>query len=90
MPDADPKHLLDELAGLEAAGPKQRHRKARLLLLLPVAAVIYPPLYNHDAPTLIGVPFFVWYQMAAVIFGGLVTGIVYLIVGTERSVDGVR
>lgn len=83
--EADPKHLLDQLEELEAAGPRQRHRKAWLLMLLPIAAVIYPPLYNRDAPTLIGVPFFVWYQMAAVIFGGMITGIVYLIVGTERN-----
>jgi hypothetical protein len=29
------------------------------------------------------VPFFVWYQFAAVVFGGLVTGVVYLLRGTE-------
>jgi hypothetical protein len=60
---------------------------ALLLLLLPIAAIIYPPLYDHRRPTLVGVPFFVWYQFAAVVFGGLITGIVYLLRGTERSLS---
>jgi len=50
-----------------------------LLLLLPVAAVVYPPLYNRRHPSLAGMPFFVWYQLAAVVFGGVVTGVVYLL-----------
>jgi hypothetical protein len=63
----------------------QRRRWALLLLLLPLAAVIYPPLYDHRHPTLAGIPFFVWYQLAAVVFGGAVTGVVYLLRGTEQS-----
>ena len=55
-----------------------------LLLLLPLAAVVYPPLYNRVHPALGGVPFFVWYQIAAVVFGGAVTGVVYLLRGGER------
>jgi hypothetical protein len=54
-------------------------------LLLPVAAVVYPPLYDRDHPAIAGVPFFVWYQLAAVVFGGVVTGVVYLLRGAERS-----
>jgi len=61
-----------------------RRRWAYLLLLLPVAAVIYPPLYNHRQPSLAGVPFFVWYQLVAVVFGGAVTGVVYLLLARER------
>ncbi len=38
-----------------------------------------PPLYARDSPRLAGIPFFVWYQLAAVVFGGLVTGLVYLL-----------
>jgi len=73
--------------GQGAAGSRPQGRRwAFLLLLLPVASIIYPPLYDHRHPTLVGVPFFVWYQFAAVIFGGLVTGVVYLLRGTERSV----
>ena len=54
-----------------------------MLLLLPIAAVIYPPLYNHRDPALGGIPFFVWYQLIAVVFGGVVTGAVYLLM-TDR------
>jgi hypothetical protein len=72
------------------AGVEQRpqgRRWAFLLLLLPIAAIVYPPLYDRRHPTLAGVPFFVWYQMAAVVFGGVMTGVVYLLRGTERSLS---
>ena len=35
----------------------------RLLLLVPFAAVLWPPFYNHAEPAIAGVPFFYWYQM---------------------------
>jgi hypothetical protein len=74
--------------GLDGAEERPQGRRwALLLLLLPIAAIIYPPLYDHRRPTLAGVPFFVWYQFAAVVFGGLITGVVYLLRGTERSVS---
>lgn len=72
MPDPD---LLDELAEEEPP----RRRWALWLLLMPAASVLYPPLYSHRTPTISGIPFFVWYQMAAVVFGGVVTGVVYLL-----------
>ena len=48
-------------------------------MALPVAAVVYPPMYDRQHPSLGGVPFFVWYQLAAVVLGGVVTGVVYLL-----------
>ena len=63
----------------------RRRRFALLLLLVPVATIVYPPLYDRDHPALAGIPFFVWYQLAAVVFGGVVTGVVYLLRGGERS-----
>jgi Protein of unknown function (DUF3311) len=72
--------------GREGANERPQRRWAFLLLLLPVAAVIYPPLYNHRNPSIGGVPFFVWYQLVAVVFGGAVTGVVYLLLGRERPV----
>ncbi|MBS0213966.1 MAG: DUF3311 domain-containing protein [Proteobacteria bacterium] len=36
----------------------------RLLLLLPFALTLWVPLYNLDAPTLWGFPFFYWYLFA--------------------------
>jgi hypothetical protein len=72
LPDPD---LLDELAEEE----QPRRRWALWLLLIPAASVLYPPLYSHRTPSIGGVPFFVWYQIAAVVFGGVVTGVVYLL-----------
>jgi hypothetical protein len=51
-----------------------------------MAAVAYPPLYSRTDPKIGGVPFFVWYLILAVVFGGCVTGVVYALRGTERSV----
>jgi hypothetical protein len=65
--------------------PTQRRRWALLLFLLPLAAVFYPPLYDRRTPAIGGVPFFVWYQLVAVVLGGLVTGLVYVLRGTEKS-----
>jgi len=74
---ADP---LDELAELEAAEARPR-RWALLLLIVPLAAILWPPLFNRETPHLIGMPFFVWYQLAGVAFGGVVTGVVYALSG---------
>ena len=47
--------------------PKRgRSASPRWLLLIPFLALIVPPLYNLWAPTLGGIPFFYWYQIAIV------------------------
>ena len=82
MDEAAPAaNLLDELAELEAASTRPTHRWAMLLLILPLAAVLWPPFFNRDHPTLVGIPFFVWYQLVGVAAGGIVTGIVYRLGG---------
>jgi hypothetical protein len=48
-----------------------------LLFLVQLVAVIWPPFYNQVEPSWIGIPFFYWYQMAWVIIGAVLTGIVY-------------
>jgi len=53
-----------------------------LLLLIQFIGCLSIPLYNRLDPTLIGIPFFYWYQMLLVIVGGVLTAIVYL--ATER------
>jgi Protein of unknown function (DUF3311) len=35
-----------------------------LLLLLPFIGTLSVPLYNHGRPSLFGVPYFYWYQLA--------------------------
>ena len=39
--------------------------------------VLLPFVYNFVAPKFIGVPFFIWYQLLAVVFGAVVAGVVY-------------
>ena len=48
-----------------------------LLLLIQIVAVLWPPFYNKLQPTLIGLPFFYWYQLLWVIVGAALTAIVY-------------
>ncbi len=47
------------------------------LLLLPLLATLYPPLYNRTDPELLGIPFFYWYQLAAISIGVTCTYVVY-------------
>jgi Protein of unknown function (DUF3311) len=48
-----------------------------LLFVIQFVAVLWPPFYNKLEPTLWGVPFFYWYQLACVIIGAVLTAIVY-------------
>lgn len=73
--------------GAEPRASPQRRRWAFVLFLLPIAAVIAPAFYSRLSPRLGGVPFFIWYQFAAVVFGGVITGIVYLLRGPERELS---
>jgi len=50
---------------------------ARLLLLIPFIAVLWVPSYNSVEPTLSGVPFFYWYQLAWIILSAVIIAIVY-------------
>lgn len=55
-----------------------------LLLLLPFAAFLYPPLYDRLSPALFGFPFFYAYQLLWVALTGVIVGIV-LLWGRERQ-----
>lgn len=56
-----------------------RRRGWYLLLVLPFAGTLIPPLYNRPAPTLLGLPFFYWYQLAWVLVtAGLLACVVAL------------
>ena len=48
-----------------------------LLFLIQLIAVVWPPFYNSVEPSLIGMPFFYWYQLAWVLGGAALTAIVY-------------
>jgi hypothetical protein len=59
---------------------KQRSAWSRwhLLFLLQFAGVLWPPFYNKIEPSLMGVPFFYWYQLAWVAVSAVITVIIYL------------
>jgi hypothetical protein len=48
-----------------------------LLLALPFAGLLYPPLYAKHDPELLGFPFFYWYQLAWVPVTAVLTFLVY-------------
>jgi hypothetical protein len=62
------------------AGDMSRLRTANAwyaLLAIPIVAMLLVPTYASTAPTLAGVPFFYWYQLAWVPAGAVITAIVY-------------
>ncbi len=42
------------------------HSRWNWVLIVPLLAVLYPPLYNRTTPELFDIPFFYWYQMAVI------------------------
>ena len=68
--------------GADRRGERDRGRPARSgrgwywLLLVPFAALLYPPLYAHADPHIWGIPFFYWYQVVWLV---LTTGICVLV-----------
>jgi hypothetical protein len=67
--------------GREQAEARQtRHEVQRgwyWLLLVPLVGTLIPPIYNSEDPTLIGIPFYYWYQMAWIPLSVLCTVVVY-------------
>jgi hypothetical protein len=61
-----------------------------LLILTPVALGLAVPLYQRTGPTLIGIPFFYWFQMSMAVLAALGTGTVYrlLFSGESDGADG--
>jgi hypothetical protein len=61
------------------SGKPRASRYARALLLLPVAGALWVASYDTIEPSVIGIPFFYWYQLLWVASSAVLTGIVYLI-----------
>jgi uncharacterized membrane protein len=49
-----------------------------LILVIPFVALLWTPFYNRQFPTLFGIPFFYWYQIAWTPVTALLIVIVYL------------
>lgn len=52
-------------------------RLAYVLLIVPFAATLVPPLYARAAPELFGFPFFYWYQLAWIVLSAFIVWAVY-------------
>ncbi len=48
-----------------------------LLFVVQFAVVLWPPFYNKLEPTLLGIPFFYWFQLLWVFASAVFTAIVY-------------
>jgi hypothetical protein len=55
----------------------RRRFRWHYLLLLPPLVLLWVPFYNRLEPSLGGVPFFYWYQMAWIVVTAVLTFIVW-------------
>jgi len=70
--------VVENTPSRERRGNPHRDRSPlNWLLLVPLVLTLYPPLYNRRDPELFGIPFFYWYQLAAVVAGVVSTYLVY-------------
>jgi Protein of unknown function (DUF3311) len=67
----------------EEPRPRLRHRWVLLLLLVPLVAVLVPEFYNFSSPSIGGMPFFYWWQLAWIAGVAVCVAIVYL--ATRRA-----
>jgi hypothetical protein len=77
----DPERPDDRRTGERGAGSaraeRSDHHPINWLLLLPLVITLFPPVYNSIDPTLADIPFFYWYQLAAIFVSVAITLIVY-------------
>jgi apolipoprotein N-acyltransferase len=53
------------------------------LFVVEFAISLWPPFFNRVEPTWIGIPFFYWYQLLAVLICAVLTAVVYF--ATEHA-----
>lgn len=58
--------------------PRRLLRPLHLFLLVPYIALLGVPFYNRIEPSLLGVPFFYWFQASWILLGALCILPVYL------------
>jgi hypothetical protein len=57
---------------------------ARVLLVVPFAAILWVPLYARTEPRLGGLPFFYWYQFAWIVLTAVLMTIGYRLLRSPR------
>lgn len=50
-----------------------------LLFVVQFLVALWPPFYNRIEPTLMGIPFFYWFQLLWVIVSAVFTAIIYFV-----------
>ena len=84
-PDLDQKTRQDHNAAFGGTNHAQQGEEGGTLSIStferigPFALVAWVPFYNRIEPTLWGIPFFYWYQLAAIIVGAFVVMAVYFL-----------
>jgi Protein of unknown function (DUF3311) len=63
--------------GEPAANSRRSSRWWLLPLILPYAGLLFPQIYARQTPTVLGFPFFYWYQFLWVILTSAILGVVY-------------
>jgi hypothetical protein len=61
--------------------PSSGKKWLRWLLIVPFIAVLWVPFYNSVEPSLIGIPFFYWYQLLWVLISAV---LIYVVYRTDR------
>jgi|1186.fasta_scaffold453372_2 hypothetical protein len=82
--DAEPDPGSEPSVVRQAARRRVNTPAWNLLLLIPLVGVLIPSVYNKSDPSLGGIPFFYWYQMAWIAVSVLVTLVVYRMTRGER------
>jgi hypothetical protein len=49
-----------------------------LLFFVQFIAVLYPPFFNQVEPTVLGLPFFYWFQLLWVFVAAILNAVIYL------------
>lgn len=49
-----------------------------LLFVVQFLIILWPPFYNRVDPTVMGIPFFYWFQLLWVIVSAVLTAVVYV------------
>jgi Protein of unknown function (DUF3311) len=57
-----------------------------LLLILPFVGTLLPWIYNRGEPSLFGLPFFYWYQLAWVVITAALLGLVVYLTRERNDV----
>ncbi len=83
---AVPRHLSDVWVAPTSRGRAlpTRRRPLQWLIAVPTVLALLVPFYNRTDPTLFGLPFFYWFQLACILLMIVVVALVYLLTKGRR------